>query len=121
MATALGESGDAFERRDYNALRSICGAAPVTKQSGGTRYVVMRQVCQPRLRVALHISALQAIRIDPKFHDLYLRARARGQTVGRAIRNIVDRLLFLAVQLLRKNQLYDIGLRQLAPEVVAAS
>ena len=121
VATALGESGDAFERRDYNALRSICGAAPITKQSGGTRHVVMRQVCQPRLRVALHLSALQAIRIDPKFRDLYLRARARGQTVGRAIRNIVDRLLFLAVQLLRKNQLYDIGLRQLAPEVVAAS
>ena len=33
VATALGESGDAFERRDYNALRSHCGAAPVTKQS----------------------------------------------------------------------------------------
>ena len=119
VATALGESGDAFERRDYNALRSFSGAAPVTKQSGGTRYVVMRQVCQPRLRVALHLSALQAIRVDPKFGDLYLRARARGQTVGRAIRNIVDRLLFLAVQLLKKNQLYDISLRQIAPEVAA--
>jgi transposase len=121
VATALGESGDAFDRRDYNALRSGSGAAPVTKQSGGTRYVVMRQVCQPRLRVALHLSALQAIRIDPKFRDLYLRARARGQTVGRAIRNIVDRLLFLAIQLLKKNQLYDIQLRQLAPELATAS
>ena len=121
VATALGESGDAFERRDYNGLRSFSGAAPVTKQSGGTRYVVMRQVCQPRLRVALHLTALQAIRIDPKFRDLYLRARARGQSVGRALRNIVDRLLFLAVQLLRKNQLYDITLRQIAPEVAAAS
>jgi transposase len=121
VATALGESGDAFDRRDYNALRSGSGAAPVTKQSGGTRYVVMRQVCQPRLRVALHLSALQAIRIDPKFRDLYLRARARGQTVGRAIRNIVDRLLFLAIQLLKKNQLYDIQLRQLAPEMATAS
>lgn len=121
VATALGESGDAFERRDYSALRSICGAAPVTKQSGGTRYVVMRQVCQPRLRVALHLSALQAIRVDPKLGDLYARARARGQTVGRATRNIVDRLLFLAIQLLKKNQLYDIRLRQLAPEMAATS
>lgn len=120
-ATALGESGEAFERRDYNALRSICGAAPITKQSGGSRFVVMRQFCQPRLRVALHICALQAIRIDPKFHDLYVRARARGHTVGRAIRNIVDRLLFLAVQLLRKNEIYDIKLRQLVPEIAAAS
>jgi transposase len=121
VATALGESGDAFERRDYNALRSLSGAAPITKQSGGTRYVVMRRACQPRLRVALHISALQAIRIDPKFRDLYLRARARGHTVGRAIRTVADRLLFLAVQLLRKNELYNLDLRQLAPEVAAAS
>ena len=121
VATALGESGDAFERRDYNALRSICGAAPVTKQSGGTRYVLMRKVCQPRLRVALHLSALQAIRVDPKFGDLYTRARARGQTVGRAIRNIVDRLLFLAIQLLKKNQLYDISLRQISPEVAVVA
>ena len=120
-ATALGESGDAFERRDYNALRSLCGAAPITKQSGGSRYVVMRQFCQPRLRVALHVSALQAIRIDPKLHDLYVRARARGHTVGHAIRNIVDRLLCLAVQLLRKNELYDVTLRQLVPQVAAAS
>jgi transposase len=121
VATAIGESGDAFERRDYNALRGICGAAPITKQSGGSRFVVMRQFCQPRLRVALHISALQAIRIDPKFHDLYVRARARGHTVGRAIRNIVDRLLFLAVRLLRKNELYDVTVRQLAPEAAVAS
>ena len=87
----------------------------------GSRYVAMRQFCQPRLRVALHLSAMQAIRIDPKLHDLYVRARARGHTVGRAIRNIVDRLLFLAVQLLRKNELYDVTLRQLAPEIAAAS
>lgn len=121
VATALGESGDAFDRRDYNALRSICGAAPITKQSGGTRYVVMRQVCQPRLRVALHLAALRASRIDPKLGDLFLRARARGQSVGRAVRNIVDRLLFLAVQLLKKNQLYDIQLRQMAPEMATIS
>jgi transposase len=120
-ATALGESGDAFERRDYNALRSLCGAAPITKQSGGSRLVAMRRFCQPRLRVALHISAMQAIRTDPKFRDLYDRARARGHTVGRALRNIADRLLWLAVQLLKKDQLYDITLRQLAPQLAAAS
>jgi len=121
VATALGESGDAFDRRDYNALRSLSGAAPITKQSGGTRCVVMRQVCQPRLRAALHLAALRASRIDPKLGDLFLRARARGQSVGRAVRNIVDRLLFLAVQLLKKNQLYDIQLRQLAPEMATTS
>ena len=119
-ATALGESGEAFERRDYNALRSICGTAPITRQSGGARHVVMRQVCQTRLRDAMHLAALCASRIDPRFRDLYLRARARGHTVGRAIRNVADRLLYLAVQLLKKNQLYDIDLRQLAPKDATA-
>ena len=120
-ATALGESGEAFERRDYIALRSHCGVAPITKQSGGSRYVSMRQFCQPRLRVAIHIAAMQAIRTDPKFRDLYERARARGHTVGRALRNIGDRLLCLAVHLLRKNMLYDVTLRQIAPQAASAS
>lgn len=113
-ATALAESGDAFDRRDYNALRSLCGAAPITKQSGSSRRVEMRRVCQPRLRASWHHAAFCAIQVDPKLRALYLRGRERGQSVGRALRNIVDRLLFLAVQLLRRNQLYDLSLRQTA-------
>ena len=113
-ATALAESGDAFERRDYSALRALCGAAPVTKQSGTTRHVEMRRMCQPRLRVSWHQAALQASRIDPKLRALYVSARARGQSIGRALRNIVDRLLFLAVQLLRRNELYNFEIRQMA-------
>lgn len=113
-ATALAESGDAFERRDYNALRSLCGAAPITKQSGSTKRVEMRRVCQPRLRVAWHHAARHAARIDPKLGVLYESGRARGQSVGRALRNIVDRLLFLAVQLLRRNELYNPELRKVA-------
>ena len=45
--------------------------------------------------------------------------RSVGLT-ARAIRNVADRLLYLAVQLPKKNQLYDIGLRQLAPEAATA-
>lgn len=111
-ATALAESGDAFERRDYNALRALCGAAPITKQSGGTRLVEMRGMCQPRLRASWHQAALVACQVDPKLRVLYLNGRARGQSLGRALRNIVDRLLYLAVQLLRRNELYRIELRQ---------
>ena len=36
-----------------------------------------------------------------------------------SFRNIVHRLLCLAVQLLRKQELYDINLRQLAPAAAA--
>lgn len=113
-ATAIAESGTAFEERDYYVLRSLAGAAPVTIQSGASRQVVMRRVCQPRLRHCWHQAAMRAIQIDPKLGAIYARARAAGQSAGRAIRNIIDRLLWLAVQLLKKNVVYDIQLRQVA-------
>ena len=34
VATLLAEGGDAVRRRDYDALRCLCGVAPVTKRSG---------------------------------------------------------------------------------------
>jgi transposase len=66
VATALGEKGEALVRRDYNAVRSASGAAPITKQSGGTRHMIMRQVCQPRFRVALRGGLVQR---RPLFSD----------------------------------------------------
>ena len=34
LATLLAEASDALQRRDYAALRSLAGVAPVTKRSG---------------------------------------------------------------------------------------
>src|SRR3954454_1607623 len=44
-ATLLSEASQAIADRDYEALRSYAGAAPVTRQSGNKRTVVMRRGC----------------------------------------------------------------------------
>jgi transposase len=110
-ATALAESFGALQRGDYNALRSLYGVAPVTKQSGQSRSVAMRYSCVWRLRLIWHHAALWAQRKDPKLHALYLQGRMRGHSVGRVARTIGDRLLGIAVHLLRRNELYDPALR----------
>ena len=38
-ATLFAEAHDALRRRDYHALRCLCGVAPVTRQSGRRRIV----------------------------------------------------------------------------------
>jgi transposase len=50
LATLLAEASDALQRRDYHALRCLSGVAPVTKRSGKSRIVIMRQAVHVRLR-----------------------------------------------------------------------
>jgi transposase len=48
LATLLTEATDGVRDRDYQALRCQGGVAPVTKQSGKSRYVVQRWACNKR-------------------------------------------------------------------------
>jgi transposase len=50
LATLLAEAFNALRRRDYAALRSLTGVAPVTKRSGKSCIVVRRQACHDRPR-----------------------------------------------------------------------
>ena len=43
-----------FSRRDYQALRTWSGVAPVTKQNGKSRVVVRRYAAHVRLRDAVY-------------------------------------------------------------------
>ncbi len=110
-ATALAESFGALQRGDYNALRGLYGVAPVTKQSGRSRIVMMRYSCVWRLRTVWHHAAMWAQRKDPRLHALYVDGRLRGHSIGRLARHIGDRLLAIAVHLIRQNELYNPALR----------
>ena len=48
LAILLTEARDPLARRDYAALRTLSGVAPVTKRSGKTRIVVMRYAAHVR-------------------------------------------------------------------------
>src|SRR4051795_2550754 len=62
LATLLTEAAGPLARRDYAALRTLSGVAPVTKRSGKTCIVSMRYAAQARLRQAVFHWARAAAR-----------------------------------------------------------
>jgi transposase len=107
IATLLAEAPEPLRQRDYQALRSLCGSAPVTRRSGKHCVVVMRQACHRRLRNALYHWARTAIQHDALSRARYAALRARGHSHGRALRAVGDRLLAVACAMLRTGTLYD--------------
>lgn len=53
-ATMLAEAAGPLHDRDYHALRALAGVAPITRQSGKSRQVIMRRACCHALREALY-------------------------------------------------------------------
>ena len=93
--------------RNYHALRSYAGVAPITRQSGKKRLVVMRQSGHPRLRNAIYHGACVHAQHDERAKKHYAALRAKGHSPGRAIRGIADRLLAVLITMLRTKTLYD--------------
>jgi transposase len=107
LAILLAEASGPLSRRDYQALRTLSGVAPVTKQSGKSRMVVRRYAAHVRLRDAVYHWARVAIQHDPRSHSRYVALRHRGHSHGRAIRGVADRLLALACTLLQRQTVFD--------------
>ena len=108
-ATLLSEANEPLQRRDYHALRPLCGVAPVTRQSGKRKTVLMRQACHPRLRNAVYHWARIAIQRDQTSRAKYTALRQRGKSHGQALRSVADRLLAVACAMLTSRTLFDPG------------
>ncbi len=107
LATLLAEGSDAVRRRDYHALRCLCGVAPVTKRSGKSLLVQRRLAAHGRLRDAAFHWSRVAVQLDPVSHGKYPALRARGHSHGRALRSVADRLLNVACAMLRDGTCFD--------------
>jgi transposase len=107
LATLLAEASGPLSCRDYQALRTLTGVAPVTKQSGKSRVVIRRYAAHVRLRDAVYHWARVAIQHDAKSRSRYAALRKRGHSHGRATRGVADRLLALACTLLHRQVLFD--------------
>ena len=107
LAILLAEASDPLKRRDYAALRTLSGVAPVTKRSGKSYVVSMRYAAHPRLRNAVFYWMRAAVQNDPEIRHRYEALRMRGHSYGRALRGVADRLLELACVLLRRRELFD--------------
>ena len=107
LAALLAEGGDAVRRRDFGALRCLCGVAPVTRRSGKSMTVTRRLAAHNRLRDAAYHWARVAAQRDPASHDKYQSLRARGHGHARVLRSVADRLLSVACATLRDRARFD--------------
>ena len=107
LSTLCAEAFDPLLRRDYPALRARSGVAPVSIQSGKTRWEIRRLAVQHELRNGLYHWARVAAQHDPLSKARYRALRARGYSRGRALRTVGDRLLAVACAMLKNGTLYD--------------
>jgi transposase len=107
LGTLLSEASGPLSRRDYEGLRTLSGAAPVTKRSGKSLIVVRRYAAHVRLRDTVYHWARVATQRDPKCRARYTALRNRGHSHGRALRGVADRLLALVCVLLQRQTLFD--------------
>jgi transposase len=107
LAVLLAEASEPLRRRDYHALRTLSGVAPVTRRSGKVCTMVRRYACNKRLENAVYHWARVAAQVDPTSRVRYAELRRRGHSHGRAVRGLADRLLSLACTLLGHQVLFD--------------
>jgi transposase len=107
LASLLCFAHDALRLRNLDALRCLGGVAPVTKQSGKRRQVLLRRARSQPLNFALHHWAHMAVLRDSKSQQHYRKLRNKGHSHARALRGVSDRLLSVAVAMLRDRALYD--------------
>jgi len=105
-ATMLSEANQLLQQRDYSTLRCKSGVAPVTRQSGKKKLVLMRYAYSHPLGNALFYLAKGASRLDPDLRKRYQTFRARGIAHAAALRRIADHLLSVLCALLKKNSLF---------------
>lgn len=115
-ATMLAEAHEALSRRDYHALRSLSGLAPVTEASGKFRLVKMRYACNNRLRYACYHWARTAMQADAHARVHYGALRRRGHTHARALRSVADRQMGVLMAMLRTGTCYDADKRRPIPD-----
>jgi transposase len=106
-ATLLAEASEPLRRRDYHAIRTLAGQAPVTKRSGKSCFVQRRLACNKRLANAMYHWARVAVMCDPRSKQRYAALRARGCSHGRTLRSVADRLLKLLCTLLQRQVSFD--------------
>lgn len=121
LATMLVEAAGPIARRDLHGLRSLGGIAPVTRRSGKQDQKLMRRACNARLRYAFYHWGRTAMQRDLLTKSHYTELRQKGHSHGRALRGVVDRLLSVAIAMLKEGTLYEPTRRQRHSRVGAIS
>jgi transposase len=89
LLSELGSNRDVFQTAE--ALQSYAGTSPVTKQSGRTRFVVIRRACNKTLRATIHLWADLSRKSCAWAQAYYEKKKADGMNHAVAIRCLGQR------------------------------
>jgi hypothetical protein len=89
------------------AIQSLAGTCPVTKQSGKKKTVRFRQACNRDYRHALQQFAMSSVRQSAWAAGYLSEARGRGRPKNQAYRSLANRWLAIIWHLWQTRQLYD--------------
>ncbi len=103
----LSYAHEPLRLRNLEAFRSLGGIAPVTQQSGKRRQVILRRARSQPLNNALYHWARIAVLRDTHSRQHYDQLRDKGHGYARALRGVIDRILPIAIAMLRDRTLYD--------------
>ena len=107
QAVLLSIAAAPVAQRDYEALRTLSGVAPVTKRSRRKLAVCQRRAVNRMLQSAVCHWAANACLHDARCKQKYQALRERGKSHGQALRTVADRLLNIVCAMLRNNTLYQ--------------
>lgn len=105
-ATLFSECRTLLNEGNLERLRAMSGVAPVTKQSGKRKQVVMRYACRADLRNVFFHAAHAASRTG-RFKAKYESQKAMGHDHPRALRAVGDQLLHVLVAMFKSRSLFD--------------
>lgn len=112
VQTAVMMAEQLPELVEAEVARMVTGVAPVLQTTGqrqtrGKGTIAMRRACNPHLRDALHLMVECGLQRDAWVCGQYAELRARGQTHGRACRQLGDRMLKRLRAMLRNRTLWE--------------
>jgi transposase len=104
----LGEMGAQRDRFDtHEALQCVAGTAPVTKQSGRTRFVSVRWMCNSTLRATVHMWADLSRHQCAWAQAYYQHKRQQGKRHATALRCLGQRWLKILWKMWHDRVPYD--------------
>ena len=105
----LGILGDLRRFERNRSLAAFTGMAPKLKDSGKTVHgkTVLNKRGNPRIRKALYMAAMAAIRKDGPLRQIYLGLIAKGKAKRSALGAVMRRLLLLMRAILKSGIKYD--------------
>jgi transposase len=106
-ATILGEIGDVCRFPNRHAFAKYNGTAPASKSTGGRQRHTARRGCNHRLKHALWLIALAAVRHDPLGRSYYQRRHAGGLGKVDASKRVARRMSDIIYAMLRTGAAYD--------------